>query len=68
MDATTILLGVLFGSLGLGFFVYGKNTANFLALGVGIALMVVPYFIPNVIVLLIVCLVLTALPFLLRDR
>jgi hypothetical protein len=67
-NTNTILLGVLFGSLGLGYFIYGKNTVNFIAMVAGVALMVVPYFISNVIVLLIVCLVLAVAPYLLRER
>jgi hypothetical protein len=67
MDTTNLLLSLIFGSLGLGFFMYGKNTSNLVPIGVGLLLMIVPYFIPNAIALVIVCLALSAAPFVLRE-
>jgi hypothetical protein len=66
MDATSLMLSMLFGTCGLGFLMYGKKAGSVLPMGVGVALMVCPYFIPNVVVLLIVCLLLTAVPFVFR--
>jgi hypothetical protein len=67
MDTTSLMLSVLFGALGMGFLVYGKKAARLVPVIVGLALMVLPYFIPNTVILLIVCIALTAVPFLLRD-
>jgi hypothetical protein len=67
MDATSLMLGIVFGSVGLGFFMYGKKVGLIVPIGVGIVLMVVPYFIPNVLLLVLVCGVLMALPFVFRD-
>lgn len=64
MSTASLLWGVLFGSLGLGFFVYGKRQQAVVPLICGIALMVVPYFIPNALLLVGVGVVLSALPFL----
>ena len=63
MDMTSIMLSMLFGTMGMGFLMYGKKAAQLPPIAVGLALMVCPYFISNVIVLLIVCTALTAVPF-----
>ena len=45
LDNPAILLsGVIIGSLGLGFFIYGKKSADFRALLMGVALSVLPLF------------------------
>jgi hypothetical protein len=66
LSAGTILLGVLFGSLGVGYFIYGRKQREGLCLFVGVALMVVPYFITNVWALLAVCTALASAPFVAR--
>lgn len=58
--------GVIFGSIGLGFFVYGKKQKRAVPLLSGIGLMVCPYFIPNIYILVLVGIVLIALPFLIK--
>ena len=64
MDTTNLMLSMLFGTVGLGFFVYGKKGGQMIPLIVGLALMVVPYFIPDAIVMSLVCIALTVIPFL----
>jgi hypothetical protein len=67
MDSTAVLLwGLLFGSIGFGFFLYGKKQKTIVPLIMGIALCVVPYFIANMYVLVTVGLVLIAVPFFVR--
>ncbi len=67
MDSTAALLwGVLFGSLGLGFFMYGKKQKAIVPLVCGLALMVYPYFIANTIALVVVGLLLTAIPYFIK--
>jgi hypothetical protein len=64
---TAVLLWrLLFGSIGFGFFLYGKKQKAVVPLITGIALCVVPYFIANVYVLVGVGVVLMAIPFLVR--
>jgi hypothetical protein len=46
---------------------YGKSMGRLVPIGAGMALMIVPYFIANVIALLVVCLALAAVPFFLRE-
>ncbi len=61
-----LLWGVLFGSVGLGFFVYGKKQQKLVPLLSGLTLMVYPYFMPNVISLVLAGFVLIAIPYFFR--
>ncbi|NDY42168.1 hypothetical protein G3N55_04820 [Dissulfurirhabdus thermomarina] len=61
-DTAVIFWGMLFGVVGLGFFVYGKKQKAVVPLLVGIALPVIPYFISNEGLLLLAGAVLAALP------
>lgn len=61
-----LLWGVLFGSIGLGFFLYGKKQRAVVPLVCGIALMIYPYFVPNAIVLVLIGLLLIAIPYFVR--
>lgn len=54
---------MLFGSIGLGFFIYGKRQSAIMPMVSGLALMVYPYFVSNVFLLVIIGLVLMALPY-----
>ena len=68
MDSTsTLIWGVIFGSIGLGFFVYGKKQKAVIPLLCGIGLMVFPYFISNMYILVFSGVVLVALPFLVKN-
>jgi hypothetical protein len=67
MDSTSLMLSMLFGTFGMGFLMYGKKAGQMVPILVGLALMVLPYFIANTIALLIVCCSLTAVPFVLRE-
>lgn len=66
MNSTLLLLAVLFGSLGLGYFVYGKKQNAIVPLVCGVVLMVFPYFISNVILLIATGLIFSILPFFVR--
>jgi hypothetical protein len=66
MTASLLLWGVLFGSLGVGYFVYGKKQGAMMPLACGIGLMVFPYFISNTWLLVAVGVVLAVLPFVFR--
>jgi len=57
---------LLFGSVGLGFFVYGKKQKAVVSLICGLALMVFPYFISNTILLVAVGIALIAIPYFVR--
>jgi len=66
ITATSLFLGVLFGSIGLGFFIYGRKQRKVVPLLCGIVLMIVPYFIPNTLLLFVVGAVLVAVPYFIR--
>ncbi len=59
--------GVILGSFGMGFFVYGKKQGALIPLLSGMGLMVFPYLISNLYILLPVSALLVALPFLVRS-
>jgi hypothetical protein len=67
MSEATLLWGVLFGSIGLGFFIYGKKQRAVAPLACGILLMVCPYVLSNAIALVAVGLVLMAIPYFFRE-
>ena len=66
ITASSLLLGLLFGSIGLAFFIYGRKQRAIVPLLCGLVLMVVPYFIPNALLLLVVGAVLVAIPYFVR--
>ena len=62
-----LLWGLLYGSIGLGFFIYGRNQKAPVPLVCGIALMVFPYFVSNVVLLVLIGAALIAIPYFLCD-
>ena len=64
---TAVLLwGLLFGSIGLGYFIYGKKQRAAVPLVCGLGLMIFPYFVPNTMLLVGVGALLIAIPYFLR--
>ena len=66
MNVSTLMWGVILGSLGMGFFVYGKRQGALIPLLSGMGLMVSPYVISNPYILVPISALLVALPFLVR--
>ena len=66
MDTSSLLWGLLFGSIGLGFFIYGKRQKAVVPLVCGLVLMIFPYFISNAILLVAIGVALVALPYFFR--
>ncbi len=66
MNESWLLWGLLFGSIGLGLFVYGKRQRAVVPLVCGLALMIFPYFISSTILLVGIGVVLTAIPYFIR--
>lgn len=62
MNVESLFLGLLFSSIGMGYFIYGRKQANKVVKYSGIALMVYPYFITGSIAIVLVGLVLMVLP------
>jgi len=67
MDGNLLMASLLFGSIGLGMLMYGKKAGRPVPLFAGLGLMMIPYFIPNLLILTIVCCILTSLPWVLRH-
>jgi hypothetical protein len=65
--STNLFLSMLFGSVGFGYFIYGKKQSKFIPLLVGLALCGYPYFVSNIYVMLLIGVVLIALPFLVKG-
>ena len=66
MNESWLLWGLLFGSMGLGFFVYGKKQKAVVPMVCGLALMIFPYFISNTIALIAIGTMLIAVPYFAR--
>ncbi|MEG0347720.1 MAG: amino acid transport protein [Acinetobacter sp.] len=66
MNTTQFFLGVIFSSIGLGYFLYGKKQKMTVPLTVGLVLMIFPYFIESNALLGGISLLLSAVPYFLR--
>ena len=66
MDTASLLWGLLFGSIGFGFFWYGKNQKALVPALCGLVLMIFPYFISSTLSMVIVGAVLMAIPWFIR--
>ena len=66
MSMSSLLWGLLFGSAGLGFFLYGKKQQAVVPLFCGLALMIFPYFVSSTILLVAIGIALIALPYFVR--
>jgi hypothetical protein len=66
MTTASLLWSVLFGSIGVGFFIYGRKQRAIVPFVCGLALMVFPYFVGNVIALVAIGAALIAIPFFVR--
>lgn len=55
--------GVLFGSIGMGYFIYGKKQRRGIALLSGVVLCAFPYFIANILLMILIGIIFMALPY-----
>ena len=67
MNTATLLWGVLFGGIGIGYFMWGKKQKKNVARFCGIGLMVYTYFIEDPLVIVGIGLALMAVPFVIRE-
>ena len=65
-SGSQILWGFLFGSVGLGFFIYGKKQSMIVPILCGLGLMIYPYFVASTIALILIGCVLIAIPYFFR--
>jgi hypothetical protein len=66
LDTSSLLWALLFGSIGLAFFVYGRRQRTVVPLTCGIALMILPYFVSNTVLLVTLGVALIAIPYFVR--
>ncbi|SNS57183.1 hypothetical protein SAMN05216255_2653 [Pseudomonas segetis] len=67
MDIQAILWGLLFGSIGLGFFIYGRKHNRTIPFVCGLGLMIFPYFVSNTLLLIATGCVLMVTPYFFRG-
>ena len=61
-DPTSLILGLIFGSIGMGYCIYGKKQSHLVAFLAGIFLIGLPYAIDSNTALIIVSLIIMVLP------
>jgi hypothetical protein len=59
----TLFFGLLFGSIGTVYLIYGKRQSSVIHIVVGAVLLVYPYLFSNAILIFIAGAILTAIPF-----
>jgi len=67
VSASSLFWGLVFGSVGLGFFVYGKKQGAIVPVLCGLALMIFPYFVSSTLLLIVIGVALMAIPYFYRD-
>ena len=66
ISTSTLIMGVIFGAIGLGFFIYGKKQKTIIPLFCGILLMILPYFISNMYILILSGIIIIAISYFIR--
>jgi hypothetical protein len=64
---TTLIFSMIFGSVGIGYFVYGKRQGKLIPLLTGVALNVFPYLMSNVYEMVIIGVILTGVPWFIKS-
>jgi hypothetical protein len=67
VDVTSLIVGLLVSCIGAGYVIYGRRQEQPVALICGLALSLLPWFMTNPWLLLLVCGLLMALPLRLRS-
>lgn len=66
LDTSYLLISLVFSSIGLGYFIYGKKQNHRIAYYVGIALMIYPYAITSPVTMIAIGIALMATPKILK--
>ncbi|TNL50423.1 amino acid transport protein [Acinetobacter bereziniae] len=66
MNSTTLFLGLIFSSIGLGYFIYGKKQKMIVPFICGIALMIFPYFLENNLLISAIGMIFSLIPWFIR--
>ena len=62
----SIIWSLIFGSIGVGFFLYGRKQKAVVPLICGLVLIAFPYFVSNTVLLVVIGLLLIAIPYFVR--
>jgi len=66
MDGASLFWGLLFGSIGLAYLMYGRRQGTIVPYVSGLALIAFPYFVSGTFALVAIGIALIALPYFLR--
>ena len=66
MNEAALLWGVLFGSIGLGYFLYGRKQKSPMPFICGLLLMGYSYFLDSTLAIVVIGVVLIAIPYFIR--
>lgn len=66
MNEGWLIWGMLFGAVGLGFFIYGRRQKAAVPLICGLSLMIFPYFVSSTLLLVVIGVALMAVPYFVR--
>jgi hypothetical protein len=66
MNESWLIWGLLFGSIGLGYVIYGRRQKNIVPFLSGLALIAFPYFVPNTFALIAIGILLILIPFFIK--
>jgi len=68
LNTNFLFASLIWGSVGLGYFIYGKKQGSWVPLAGGLAMMVASYFAGSALVMSLICLaIMAAVFFLLRN-
>lgn len=67
ISTSSLICGLVFGSVGMAYWVYGKKRHKSGMLWAGVSLMVYPYFVENLWLSIVIGAALFLLPFFYRD-
>lgn len=67
MSEYGLLWAVIFGSIGIAFFVYGRRQRAVVPLICGVALVILPYLVSDTLLLVVAGVALIALPYFYRN-
>jgi hypothetical protein len=67
MDGNLLLVSFLFGMVGMALFTYGKKAQRVSHIAAGIGLMTIPYFISNLLLMVVICCAITAVPWVWKE-
>jgi hypothetical protein len=67
LDPYALLISLMFGCVGMGYFMYGKRSTQFTPIIIGLLLMIFPYFVASIPLMLIIGVGLSIAPIFLKP-